>query len=201
MIAFLSVMTTLFSIHLAAASQVLVFAGSTREASVNKKLAIQAADIASSLGAKVTYIDLKDYPIPLYDGDLEDREGMPANAKTIRRLIVQNQALIIASPNHNGSVSAVLKNVIDWATRGENGGDARDVFKGKKFAIMSASPGPSGGSAGLPHLESIIGKLGGIVMSKKVAIPKAYEAFDENGLLKNQKQRDELKQEIQQLLR
>src|SRR5262245_37351060 len=100
---------------------ILAFAGSTRQESVNKKLIAEAAFVARQLGANVTLIDLKDYPIPLYDGDLEAKKGMPSKAKKLRQLIEKHSIILIASPEYNGSLSAVLKNVIDWMSRTEEG--------------------------------------------------------------------------------
>src|SRR5262245_61507584 len=97
---------------LAAETKILAFAGSTRKDSYNKKLVKEAAQIARKCGANVTVVDLKDYPIPLYDGDLEKDEGMPENAKRIRKMMIESDAILIASPEYNGSLPAVLKNVI-----------------------------------------------------------------------------------------
>jgi chromate reductase, NAD(P)H dehydrogenase (quinone) len=185
-----------FSTTLSAQTKVLAFAGSSRSDSVNKKLVIEAAKIACEKGADVKYIDLKDWPIPLYDGDLEAKSGMPENAKSIRRMMIASDVILIASPEYNGSVSALLKNVLDWASRSEEKGSSRDAFKGKTFVIMSASPGAGGGSRGLVHLRTIIENIGGTVIPQQVVIPGAYQAFDEQGKLKEQK----LQTEVQSLI-
>lgn len=138
-----------FSATLSAEIKVLAFTGSTRESSINKKLIHEVADLTRQFKAKVTVIELKDYPLPFYDADLESKEGMPLHAKQLRKLMMQSDLIFIASPEYNGSLSALLKNVIDWVSRGEEGGASRDAFKGKKFVIMSASPGGSGGLEGL----------------------------------------------------
>ncbi|QLH35409.1 MAG: NAD(P)H-dependent oxidoreductase [Parachlamydiaceae bacterium] len=164
---------------------VLAFAGSLRKDSCNKKLINQAASIARELGAQVIQIDLKDFPIPLYDGDLEEAEGMPENAKYIRQLMINSQVIFIASPDYNHSVSAVLKNVLDWTSRSENAERSREAFQGKKFAIMSASPSKSGGAKGLSHLRDILLDQKAIVLERQISIPYAYEAFDEQGGLKD----------------
>lgn len=184
------------STHLIAEVSVLAFSGSTRKDSVNKKLVIEAANLARQKGANVTMIDLKDYPIPLYDGDLEAKEGMPQKAKQLQQLMIQNQVIIIASPEYNASVSGVLKNAIDWVSRSENGGSSQEAFKGKKFVIMSASPSLGGGARGLKHLRTIIESVGGTVVSDQVVVPDAYQAFDQQGQLKNPK----LKLELQHLI-
>lgn len=177
--------------------KILAFAGSTREDSVNKKLVIEAADLAQQMKATTTVLDLKDYPIPFYDGDLEAEQGMPENAKHLRRLMVQSDIILIASPEYNGSLSGLLKNAIDWASRSEQGGSSREAFKGKKFVIMSASPGSSGRAKGLGHLRAILEHIGGTVMPQQVVVAGAYQAFDEQGHLKDLKVKVELQQLIE----
>ncbi len=184
------------SVTLSAEVKVLAFAGSTRKDSVNKKLVYGAAQVARQMQANVTVIDLKDYPTPFYDEDLETSEGMPIKAKQLRQLMIQSDVILIASPEYNSSLSAVLKNAIDWASRDEAGGGSREAFAGKKFALMSASPGSGGGGRGLVHLRAIIENVGGTVIPQQVVVPDAYNAFDAQGHLKNEK----IKQEIQQLI-
>ncbi len=180
--------------------KVLTFSGSTREQSVNKKLAREAANIACELKAKSLFIDLKNLPLPFYDADLEARQGMPDNVKKFRNLMIQSDLIIIASPDYNGSVPAVLKNALDWASRSESGGASRDAFKDKHFLIMSASPGKSGGAKGLAHLRAIIENIGGKVIPDQISVPDAYNAFDPNGHLKSDILRNELKTAIQKAL-
>ncbi len=174
-----------FSPLISAESTVLAISGSTRQDSYHKKLATEAARIAEKLGAKATVIDLKEYPIPFYDGDLESEIGMPEKAQEIRNLMMQSQVIILSSPEYNGSLSAVLKNVIDWASRDGKGGPSREAFKGKTFVLMSTSPGPSGGSYGLEHLKTIIERIGGRVFSEQLIIPYSDKAFDKDGNLIN----------------
>lgn len=182
---------------LSAETKVLVFAGSTREDSMNKKLARAASEMVQQMGDhKVTFIDLKEHPIPLYDGDVETKYGMPENAKKIRRLMVQSDVIVIASPEYNGSISGALKNVIDWTSRSENGQASREAFKGKKFAIMTAAP--SGGASGLKHLRSIIERIGGCVVQKEVSI-KNDQGFNAQGKLEDVAVKKELEEEFQQL--
>ena len=175
---------------------ILVFSGSTRAESVNKKLAKEVAGIAQEMGAKVTVIDLNDFSMPLYDADLEAKEGMPTNAKRLRDLMIANRLIVIVSPEYNASIPAVLKNALDWASRGEKGGSSRDAFKGKKFALMSASPSRMGGSRALIHLRTIIEAVGGQVVEKQVSVPNAYE----KGALDNSTLQKELKEELSQLM-
>lgn len=188
------------TMNLNAQTKVLAFAGSTRVDSSNKKLIAEAANLAKGMGADVTLIDLKDYPIPFYNADLETSSGMPENAKRIRNLMIDSQVILIASPEYNGSLSALLKNTLDWASRNEQGGSSREAFKGKKFALMSASPGSGGGARGLGHLRTIIENVGGTVVPTQVSIPNSYQAFDEKGNLKNEAERTALMNLISQTL-
>lgn len=192
----LIVICAAFSATLSAQTKVLAFAGSTRADSVNKKLIVEAANLAHRMGADVTVIDLRDYPIPFYDEDLEAREGMPLMARQLQKMMIQSDVILIASPEYNASLSSVLKNAIDWASRGEKGGGSREAFKGKKFAIMAASPGSSGGVRGLVHLRTILEDIGGNVLPLQVAVPNAYNVFDEKGHLKI----EEIKMEIYKLI-
>ena len=193
---FFCLVATIVLLPLSAEMKVLAFAGSTRIDSYNKKLVNEAVEIAQQMGAVVTVIDLKDYPMPFYDADLEAEQGMPKNAKRLRELMISHDAIIIASPEYNRSISGVLKNALDWASRGEDGSSSKEAFKGKKFAIMSASPGKNGGSRGLIHLSCVIEDVGGTVIAKQVTIPRAHHYFSEKQRPKNPL----LKEEIQLLL-
>lgn len=194
-------LTLLMSLNsdLSAETKILAFAGSLRNDSVNKKLIREAVQMAKEMGANITLIDLKDYPMPLYDGDIEQKEGMPEKAKELRRLMVQSQIILIASPEYNASVPGVLKNVIDWASRNEEKGPSREAFKGKKFVMMSASPGNLGGTRALAHLRQIIDNLGGAATAipQQFSISDAYNAFDAEGHLKNPEQKKELRLLVQ----
>lgn len=168
--------------------KILAFAGSTREASYNKLLVKVAAAGARAAGARVTYVDLRDLPMPLFDEDLEAKEGMPANAQKLKELMVEHHGFLIASPEYNSSVTAVLKNAIDWVSRPAPGEPRLVAFTGKTAAIMSASPGGLGGLRGLVHLRSILGNLNVLVLPEQQAIPNAFEAFNADGTMKDAKQ-------------
>lgn len=194
---------SLFSFcHLAADPiRVLAFAGSTREDSVNRKLVAEAAQIAKNKGAVVSFINLQDYPIPIYEGDFEASQGMPLKAKELRKKMLDSQVILIASPEFNGSIPAILKNIIDWASRDEKGSASRDAYKGKKFVLLSASPGGGGGARGLVHLRSILEAVGGTVLTEQMTLPVAYSAFDEQGHLKDPRQAKELDDLIDKALK
>lgn len=171
--------------------KILAFAGSTRTDSYNKRLAGDAAELARQLGATVTLIDLKDYPMPLYDADLEI-QGMPDHAKRLRTLMIESDAILIASPEYNSSIPAVLKNALDWASRNETGGPSREAYQGKRFALMSASPGKFGGSRGLVHLSRIIEALGGEIVPTQVSIPEAHHYFSVSARPEHPQLREEI---------
>ncbi len=168
--------------------KILAFAGSTRKASYNKKLVRVAARGAAAAGAAVTVIDLKDYPLPLFDADLESEHGPPENAVRFKKLLVGHDGFLIASPEYNSSITAVLKNAIDWASRPAEGEPRLVAFKGKAAAILSASPGALGGLRGLVHVRSILGNIGVLVLPDQVTVPKASEAFDTQGNLTDARQ-------------
>jgi chromate reductase, NAD(P)H dehydrogenase (quinone) len=169
--------------------KVLVFAGSTRKGSFNKKLASIAAEDARAAGAEVTHIDLRDIPMPLYDGDLEASEGIPPNGKKLKELMLSHDAFLIASPEYNSSITGVLKNAIDWASRPSPGEKPLQCFAGKVVGLCSASPGALGGLRGLVAVRSILTNIGSVVIPTQVSVPRAMEAFDENGDLKDEKHR------------
>jgi chromate reductase, NAD(P)H dehydrogenase (quinone) len=168
--------------------RILAFAGSLRSESFNKKLVRIAASAARDAGAEVTLIDLKDYPLPLFDQDLEAGQGMPENGTKLKQLFINHDGLLIASPEYNSSVTAVLKNVIDWVSRSAPGEPPLVAFQGKVATLMSASPGALGGLRGLVHLRSILGNIGVIVLPDQVAVARAHEAFQPDGSLIDPKQ-------------
>jgi len=171
------------------AARILVFAGSARAGSLNKKLALVAADAVAAAGAEATLVDLADCPMPLYDGDLEAREGLPANARKLKDLFIAHQGLLIVSPENNASVSALLKNTLDWISRQDGGESGLVPYRGKVAAIAGASPGALGGLRGLTHLRAILQTLNVLVLSEQFALARAHEAFDAAGALKDPQQR------------
>jgi NAD(P)H-dependent FMN reductase len=168
--------------------RILAFAGSTRKDSYNKKLARIAAKAAEECGGDVTLVDLKDLPMPLFDEDLEREAGMPEAAAKLKALMVESDGFLIASPEYNSSITAVLKNAIDWVSRPVPNEPSLVAFKGKTAVLMSASPGNLGGLRGLVHLRAILGNIGVLVLPDQFAVSKAYEAFDNDGTLKDAKQ-------------
>jgi NAD(P)H-dependent FMN reductase len=168
--------------------RILAFAGSTRKDSYNKKLVRIAAQAAEGGGAEVTVADLADFPMPLFDEDLEKAQGQPATAVELKKLMVGSHGFLIASPEYNSSISGVLKNAIDWVSRPVPNEPPLVAYRGKAAVLMSASPGGLGGLRGLVHLRSILGNIGMIVLPDQVAVPQAFNTFGEDGKLKDAKQ-------------
>ena len=168
--------------------KILVFAGSARSGSYNKLLAHIAESVAREAGADVTFVDLRDLALPLFDQDLEAASGMPGTAKKFKALLRESDGFIISSPEYNSSIAPALKNAIDWASRPESDDEPSLVaFHGKVAALLSASPGGLGGMRALVHLRSILGNIGVLVLPDQVSISAAYEAFDESGKLKDER--------------
>jgi len=173
--------------------KILAFAGSTRTDSFNKKLVKIAATGAMEGGADVTVIDLRDFAMPLYDGDLEQQQGLPSNAKKLKDLMLSHPGLLISAPEYNSSISGVLKNTIDWVSRPSAGEESLACFKGKVAGIMSASPGGLGGLRGLVHVRAILENISVLVIPDQIAVGKAHEVFNADGTLKDKKQEDQVK--------
>ena len=167
--------------------KILAFSGSTRKASYNQTLVRIAAQGARLVGATVTEVSLGDFPLPLFDEDLERDSGPPDSALRLKKLFLDHQGLLIASPEYNSSLTAVLKNALDWISRSAPGEAPLAAFQGKVAAIMSASPGALGGLRGLVHLRAILGNVGVLVLPSQIAVPKAFEAFEVDGRLKDSK--------------
>jgi NAD(P)H-dependent FMN reductase len=174
--------------------KILAFAGSTRKGSFNKQLVKVAAAGATAAGAQVTYIDLRDFSLPLYDEDLEAESGIPENARKLKELMLGHQGLLIASPEYNSSMSGILKNTLDWISRPEPNEPPLVCFVDKVAAIMSASPGGFGGLRGLVHLRSILGNIKVLVLPDQIAVPNAYAAFNPEGKLQDSKQQAAVEQ-------
>jgi len=170
-------------------TKILAFAGSARAASYNKLLLRAGVAGVEESGAQCTVVDLADYPMPLYDGDLEEAAGLPDAAVALRALFASHHGLLIASPEYNSSISALLKNTIDWVTRTPERGADLSGFTGKVAALMAASPGALGGVRGLVPLRSLLGNIGVLVLATQVTVATAHEAFEADGSLKDERLR------------
>ena len=175
-------------------TKIIALAGSLRENSFNKQLVKIAAEGAREHGAEVQVVDLADFPIPLFSEDLE-AEGTPAAVNDLKHLFAQSQGILLASPEYNGSITGVLKNMLDWLSRPSKDTNIGSAFQGKVAGIMATSPGGLGGIRGLAHTRDVLYNLGVMVNPKQIAVPSAYSAFDENGDLSD----PEMKQRVKAL--
>jgi len=181
----------------------MFMAGSARDGSFNKKLARLATSIAKANGIPATFVDLADYPLPIYDGDLEAASGPPENAKKLKALMQAHSGVFIASPEYNAGVSPLLKNALDWVSRVREEDEAPlQVYKTRVFMIVAASPGALGGVRGLMLLRQVLANgLGAIVLPDQMLLSRAHEAFDDEGRLHSEKQLDQLKDLVLELVR
>jgi chromate reductase, NAD(P)H dehydrogenase (quinone) len=125
--------------------------------------------------------------IPLYDGDLESRHGLPDGVRALKSLLREHDGLLFAAPEYNGSISGVLKNAIDWTSRPEGDEPRCACYKGKVAAVMSASPGPLCGAKGLIHTRVVLSNIGCIVLPDQVTVANAANAFDRDGALRDER--------------
>ena len=161
--------------------KILALSGSTRSASLNKRLLAAVVALVDPEQAEVEIIELRDYPLPLYDGDLEEAEGIPAHAMTLKKKFQSADALLISTPEYNTSLPAVLKNAIDWISRPVPDVPWLAGISGQVLGAMSASPGGTGGMQALAHLRTMFSNLGGYVVPGFTACGNAAAAFDDEG--------------------
>jgi NAD(P)H-dependent FMN reductase len=167
---------------------ILAFAGSLRTGSFNKKLVKIAAEGARAAGASVTYADLRDFPMPVYDADDEQAEGLPESAVKFKQLMLAHDGFLISSPEYNSSIPGGLKNVFDWASRAAPGEPELACFVGKVAVLMSASPGRFGGMRALVHVRAMLGNIHTLVLPDTMSIPLAHQAFRDDGRLTEPRQ-------------
>ena len=181
----------------------LIFAGSTRQQSYNRKLAAATTLLATAAGAEVTHIELADFNIPMYNADLE-AEGTPADVMRLKQLMFEHPAWVICAPEYNGSYPALLKNTLDWASSPVKTDpvwkDGMRSFSGKVVGLLSASPGGLGGLRSLSHLAPLMLNLQCWVAPKQFALSRAFEAFAEDGSLKQDAHRAGVQTVVDQVL-
>jgi len=147
---------------------VLVMAGSTRTGSLNQALARQVAAALGAMGGTVDLVDLADHPMPLYDGDLELREGVPISARRLAGHVVAADTVVIVSPEYNGAFTPLLKNTVDWLTRVDS-----SILAHARVLLASASPGRGGGATGLQLLRTWLSSMGLEVAAETLSIGRA----------------------------
>ncbi len=183
--------------------RLLFFAGSARQNSFNKRVAKLGAMIAEANSIPATFADLADYPMPIYDGDLEASSGQPENAHKLKNLMMAHTGVFIISPEYNASFSPLLKNTIDWISHIRDDGEAPlEVYRTRVFALGAASPGGMGGLRGLLQFRLVLELgIGALVLPEQFLLPRAADAFNEHGHLKNKDQTEQFKAVIQKLAR
>jgi chromate reductase len=162
--------------------QILAFSGSARKESLNQKLLVATVEAVRAAGGEVTLVSLRDYPMPLYDGDLEEVQGLPASARKLVDLIKAHDGLLIASPEYNSMITPLLKNAIDWCTRADD-----DPFPGRVAAVVSASPGALGGIRSLKLAQQLLLHLGCQVVPGNTMLAQAHKAFGPEGQLTDER--------------
>ncbi|WP_394172000.1 NADPH-dependent FMN reductase [Thalassotalea litorea] len=169
-------------------AKILAFSGSARRDSYNQQLVKLAARGAQEAGAKVTIINLGDYPMPIFCQDIEQESGMPEHAEAFKSLLLGHQGLLIASPEYNSAYSPLLKNALDWASRATSKDEVPlSAYKDKVSCIMAASPGALGGIRGLSSLRLLLSNMGVTVLPQQVAINRAYSSFAQGRLVEEDK--------------
>jgi chromate reductase len=183
--------------------RLLFFAGSARAGSFSKKLARLGALIAEANGIPSTFADLGDYPMPIYNGDDEAIAGQPENAHKFKELMAAHTGIFIASPEYNASITPLLKNTIDWVSHvREPSPSGPEVYKTRVFALGSTSPGGMGGLRSLITVRQVLELgLGALCLPDQFAVPRAKEAFGDDGHLKNKDSQETFKALIQKLAR
>jgi chromate reductase len=183
------------------ALKILVIPGSLRSGSLNARLAAVAAHEVAQSGAEVTRISLSDFPLPIYDGDLQARSGVPKHAVNLKRMIGAHHGVLIVTPEYNSSVPALVKNTIDWVSRVQDPHETRgQVFRERTFAIAAASGGRLGGTRALAALRLILTACHATVIPNQLALSFADEAYDDNERLKHSADSDALKAMVRQLI-
>lgn len=179
-------------------SKILAFAGSLSEKSVNMKLIQYAAKELKENGHEVTIIDLKNYPLPIYNPEIQEVD-FPDNAMKLYNLMIEHSVWLIASPENNYTITACLKNLIDWISRTPNNQMNLAAYTNRVIGLISASPAISGGCRAIRHLREILTNMGSIVIPSQTSIGSSYAAFDEQNNLINISDKNSLTKTLQQL--
>jgi chromate reductase len=183
------------------ALKILVIPGSLRTGSLNAKLAAAAAYQFAQADVEVTRISLADFPLPIYDGDLQTKSGVPKNAVNLKRMIGTHHGVLIVSPEYNSSLPPLVKNTIDWVSRVQDAQESRgQVFRERVFAIAAASENRLGGTRGLAALRQILSACHATVIPNQLALSFAGEAYDEMGRLKHPADIEALGAMVRQLI-
>ncbi len=182
--------------------KLLLISGSARRESLNGKLAAAASKLAAAHDVETDLVSPDDLRLPLYDGDLEESEGLPAAVVALKQRFLAADAILFACPEYNSSITPLLKNLIDWVSRAGSSDEAPlAAYKGKVAGLVSASPGALGGMRGLVTVRSILGNIGVLVVPTQFALGKAHEAFDAEGNLTDDRAKKSLESVVNEVIR
>ena len=181
-------------------TKILIFAGSARRDAYSRQLAAAATMLVESHGGTPTLIDLGDFPVSLYNADLEAELGIPQSAMEFRRLVATHHGLVVVTPEYNGFVTPLLLNMLCWASRPSPGDDFGNVFQGRPVALAASSPGRLGGVQVIPRLRDLLGELGMIAVPGFVTLAGAATAFTEDGQLADTDAGDGLARLVRRLI-
>lgn len=192
---------SLNAILLMTALKILVIPGSLRTGSLNAKLAAVIAHEVAQAGAEVTRISLADFPLPIYDGDLQAKSGVPKSAVNLKRMMASHHGVVVVTPEYNSSVPALVKNTVDWVTRVQDLHEVRgQVFRERPFAIAAASESRLGGARALAALRLILSACQATVIPSQLALSFAADAYDDMDRLKHPADAEALKALVRQLI-
>lgn len=168
----------------------LGLSGSLRREATNRKLLREAARLFGP--AQFSEADLN---LPLYDGDLEDRDGVPDRVQALSDLIRDADAVIISTPEYNKGPSGVLKNALDWVSRTKGG-----PWRGKPVAVMSAAAGRAGGERAQMILRSFLVPFQPrVIPGPEIHLADSGNAFDDDGRLVSERYQRSLELLMQRL--
>jgi NAD(P)H-dependent FMN reductase len=152
-------------------TKIAAMTGSVRTGSLNVALARTALQAAAGHGAEIDEINLGAYPLPIYDGTVEELHGPPITAVALVERLSTADGLIIASPEFNGGPTGLLKNTIDWVTRVD-----MVAFQSPLIGLMAATPGGKGGLHSLAITESIFTWMK-CTTHESFSLPRAHESI------------------------
>jgi len=180
--------------------KIVVFAGSTRNNSFNKQLVKASIPYLEEFGAEVKFIDLNDYPLPVFDEDNESSSGLPVEARKLKDVFIAADGFLISSPEYNGFFSGVFKNSIDWLSRQVDGYPPFECFENKTVGLLAASPGGLGGIRVLPTVRQLLSGIKMLVIPTQFGLGNAGNAFNDDGTLSDTKNQEAVRKVCKKLV-
>ena len=159
-----------------------LLSASLRLNSFNTKLAEHCLEINKKMVVRANLIDLKNYDIPYYNGDIEEDNGVPSSIREIRSFFKESDAIVVSTPEYNGQMPGFLKNIVDWLSRKEKN-DSELLFDKKVFGLMCATVGRSAGTKVLSNTRDLLSKLGAVVVPQVFGLQVVDDTFNPDGSL------------------